>query len=61
MKLTLTNSLIKNHLHNLEAAIKQHKYCIENEIHVDYYKDSLVNLEERYSELNKEYELIKSI
>lgn len=54
-----TFGLINTRMHNLEAAIKQHKHCIENSIHPDLYKDRLVSMEEDLAELTKEYELLK--
>lgn len=54
-----TFGLINTRMHNLEAAIKQHKYCIENSIHPDLYKDRLVTMEQDLVELTKEYELLK--
>ncbi len=54
-----TFRLINNRLKNLEAMIKQNKYCIDNNIAVDTYKDSLIKAEKEYKELEKEYEEIK--
>lgn len=52
-------NLINNRLHNLVGAIKQHKYCIENNLDIGFYEGSLVVLEKEYSELQKEYEELK--
>ncbi len=54
-----TFNLINNRLHNLEGLIKQHKYCIENNIMPHLYDDSLIKNEKEYSELKKEYEELK--
>ena len=54
-----TFKLINNRLENLEAMIKQHKYCIENNNSVGWYKTSLVEAEKEYNGLKKEYEELK--
>lgn len=51
--------LINNRLHNLEGVIKQHRYCLENNISVDLYKDNLTKLEKEQDELKREYEELK--
>ena len=56
-----TFGLIDNRLKMLEAAITQHKYCIDNNINRDFYKDSLLHLEKELDELKEEYKLLKSI
>jgi len=54
-----TFKLIKNRLHNLEAIIKQHKHCIDNNIAIHQYEDNLIKFEKEYSELKNEYEELK--
>ncbi len=54
-----TFGLIDNRIKNIEGAIKQHKYCIENDINKDFYKDSLLHLEKELDELTEEYKLLK--
>jgi hypothetical protein len=54
-----TFKLISNRLSNLEAIIKQHKYCIKENISVDLYKVRLFELEKEYSNLKNEYEELK--
>ena len=54
-----TFKLINNRLHNLEAIIKQHKHCIDNNIAIHLYKDNLIKFEKEYSELKNEYEELK--
>lgn len=50
-----TFGLIDNRIKMLEAAITQHKYCIDNDINKDFYKDSLLHLEKELDELKEEY------
>ena len=54
-----TFKLIRIRLGILEGVIKQHKSCIERNLSVPHYKDSLIKLEKEYEELNKEYEELK--
>ena len=51
--------LINNRLHNLEAIIKQHKCCIDNNIAIHQVKDNLIKMEKEYKELIEEYEELK--
>lgn len=54
-----TFKLIRVRLGVLKDVIKQHKFCIENNLNVPHYKDSLIKREKEYEELNKEYEELK--
>jgi len=51
--------LINNRLHNLEGIIKQHKYCIDNNIAIHQYEDNLIKMEKEYKQLNEEYKELK--
>ena len=51
--------LINNRLHNLEGIIKQHKYCIDNNIAIHQYEDNLIKVEKEYKQLNEEYNELK--
>lgn len=48
--------LINNRLGILDQLIKQHKYCIQENIYADWYKSQLITVEREYKELKKEYE-----
>lgn len=61
MKLSHIPALINNRLQNIETIIRQHKYCIDNNISIDQYKENLVRLEKEYAELASEYKILKQL
>ncbi len=53
-----TFNLIERRVNNLNGIIKQSEYCIENNMHVDYYQEKLTEaIQEKENLLTQENQL----